>query len=227
MKTFDTKTFHMKTTKRFSAVFVLLLSIFGTALFALAGATQAQLQIAQQEIVEISRKCVFGDCINGEGALEITTTIGLNTYRGNFKDGKYDGYGKLTEMVSRSERAYYDGLWSDGIRNGRGTYWNGRGNLYIGEWRDDKRHGRGSYFFGVRDWTENKYSEHWLSENVENYTGGFLNDLYHGSGTYRWPNGQKYVGEFFANDKHGPGTFYYPRGSVRQQVWEYGKLVPQ
>jgi len=28
------------------------------------------------------------------------------------------------------------------------------------------------YFLGLTDWSENKYfSEHWLSENVENYTG--------------------------------------------------------
>ena len=143
-----------------------------------------------------------------------------------FKDGKYHGNGKLEEMLTVTARAYYDGNWDMGIRSGRGTYWNGEGNLYIGQWRNDKREGQGSYFFGVKDWTPNKYSEFWLSENVENYTGGFQNDLYQGNGTYRWPDGQRYVGEFFANDKHGPGTFYYSTGSIRPQVWEYGELLP-
>lgn len=183
------------------------------------------LRVPEKVVEEISRECTSGDCIDGYGVLEIKTTFGLNVYRGNFKNGKYNGNGKLTEMVSRSERAYYDGNWVDGQRSGRGTYFNGSSNLYIGQWKNDKRHGKGSYFFGVKDWTENKYSEHWLSENVENYTGDFVDDLYNGEGTYRWPDGQKYVGGFYANDKNGPGTFYYPSGTTRKQVWEYGDFV--
>ena len=194
-------------------------------LLLLSAAFSVHAQKFNPDAQELSRECLSGDCINGYGSLEITTNIGVNTYRGNFKDGKYDGFGKLTEMISRSERAYYEGTWSEGIRSGRGTFWDGQGNLYIGEWKNDKRDGRGSYFFGVKDWTENKYTEYWLSENTENYTGDFKNDLYHGQGTYRWPDGQKYVGGFFANDKHGIGTFYYPRGTARQQVWEYGDFV--
>ena len=87
------------------------------------------------------------------------------------------------------------------------------------------RHGKGSYFFGLSDWTENRHSELWLAQNAENYTGDFENDLYHGEGIYRWPDGQKFVGSFFANNKHGAGTFYYSRGTIRPQVWEYGKFV--
>lgn len=185
----------------------------------------AQLRVPEFELRELSRACTYGDCDNGYGVLTIKTNLGEGEYRGNFKAGKYHGNGKLTELVSVTERAYYDGNWGDGLRSGRGTYWNGKGNLYIGEWKNDKREGQGSYFFGVKDWTPNKYSEFWLSENVENYTGGFQNDLYHGKGEYRWPDGQKFVGEFFANDKHGPGTFIYSTGSIRKQVWEYGKFI--
>jgi hypothetical protein len=203
----------------------LVASVFAGTLL-LAVNVQAQLREAEFVLQEISRTCIYNDCQNGYGTLEITTNVGKNLYRGNFKDGKYHGNGKLEEMLTVTTRAYYDGNWDMGIRSGRGTYWNGEGNLYIGQWRDDKRHGQGSYFFGVKDWTPNKYSEFWLSENVENYTGGFQNDLYHGNGTYRWPDGQRYVGEFFANDKHGPGTFYYSTGSIRPQVWEYGELLP-
>lgn len=198
---------------------------FCAALLLVANAAQAQIATDPPVMREISRQCTFGDCQNGYGTLEIKTNFGVNSYRGHFKDGKYHGNGKLIEMLSVTERAYYDGNWDAGLKSGRGTFWNGKGDLYIGEWQADKRHGRGSYFFGITDWTENKYSEFWLSENVENFTGNFANDLYQGQGTYRWKDGQKYVGEFFANDKHGPGTFYYPSGTIRQQVWEYGKFV--
>ena len=64
-----------------------------------------------------------------------------------------------------------------------------------------------------------------MKENVENYSGNFVDDFYQGQGTYRWPGGQKYVGGFFANEKHGQGTYYYSTGSPRQQVWEYGDFV--
>jgi len=198
--------------------------VFAVLLLLSAGA-QAQLREPEFVLAEISRACVFGDCLNGFGTLEITTNVGRNVYRGNFKDGKYHGNGKLEESLTVTTRAYYDGNWDMGVRSGRGTYWNGTGNLYIGQWRNDKRDGQGAYFFGVKDWTPNKHSEFWLSENVENYSGGFQNDLYFGHGTYRWPDGQKYVGEFFANDKHGPGTFYYPSGTIRPQVWEYGEFI--
>ncbi|MDX1491506.1 MAG: hypothetical protein R3332_09470 [Pseudohongiellaceae bacterium] len=190
-----------------------------------SSAVWSQLNVPAVEIRELSRECTYGDCENGYGVLSIKTNVGENTYRGEFKDGKYHGNGTLTEMLTVTQRAYYEGNWDNGKRSGRGTYFNGQGNLYIGQWKNDKREGRGSYFFGVSDWTPNKYSEHWLSENVENYTGEFKNDLYHGQGTYRWPDGQKYIGGFFANDKHGPGTFVYPRGSIRKQVWEYGEFV--
>lgn len=189
------------------------------------GVSAQQLRVPEKQVSEISRECTYGDCENGQGTLTIKTTFGENVYQGGFKNGKYHGNGMLTEMVSVTERAYYDGNWDEGQRSGRGTYWNGKGNLYIGQWKNDKREGRGSYFFGVKDWTPNKYSEYWLSENVENYTGEFKNDLYHGEGVYRWPDGQKYVGGFFANDKHGLGTFYYPRGTIREQLWNYGDFV--
>ncbi len=204
---------------------------FAGLIFVGVFATQAQAQNLMQmqapvvEAVESSRECVFGDCLNGYGVLEIKTNFGQNVYRGNFQNGKYHGNGKLTQMVSLHQRAYYDGNWDQSVRSGRGTYWDGVSKLYIGQWKDDKRHGYGSYFFGLNDWSENKYSEDWLSKNTENYTGEFMTDFYHGKGTYRWADGQSFVGGFFANEKHGTGTFYYPRGSARQQTWEYGNFL--
>lgn len=174
---------------------------------------------------EISRECIYGDCQNGFGTLEIHTELGTDRYEGNFTDGIFDGYGKYEKMVTRSDRAYYDGSWNMGVREGRGTYWDGKSDLYIGQWQDDMRHGRGSYFFGLENWYPNKHSEHWLRENVENYSGEFVEDLYQGEGTYRWPNGQRFEGEFFANEKHGLGVFYYPTGTWREQLWEYGRLI--
>ncbi len=179
-----------------------------------------------QALAEVtSEVCVYGDCSEGRGRLELTTPWGKGEYYGNFRDGEFHGNGRLTVPISFTERTVYVGNWDMGVRSGRGTYWNGRGKLYIGQWRDDKRNGHGSYFFGLREWRENEHSEFWLKENIENYTGNFVDDFYHGQGSYRWPGGQKYVGGFFANEKHGPGTYYYVTGTARQQVWEYGDFL--
>lgn len=197
--------------------------LLSAALMLMASVAIGQANMLNQE--ELSRKCVYGDCENGYGVMEFRTPIGTDRYEGNFENGMFHGYGKFEQMVSRSDRSYYDGEWNMGVREGRGTYWNGESNLYMGQWRDDKRHGHGSYFFGLTDWVPNRNTEAWLQENVENYTGEFVDDLYQGQGTYRWTNGQRYVGTFFANEKHGAGVFWYPRGTRREQFWEYGRFV--
>ena len=182
--------------------------------------------VSAQMLADVTAmECVQGDCENGNGTLELRTEFGKGRYVGTFRNGKFDGYGKVEIPVSNTERASYLGNWELGVREGRGTHWNGKGNLYIGQWLNDLRHGQGTYVVRLPRWTDNLYTEYWLKENTENYSGQFVNDFYQGQGTYRWQNGSKFVGGFFANDKHGPGTFYYETGTARQQVWEYGDWI--
>ena len=198
---------------------VLRVSVFAAALMTIAVAQALPLDSVT------SSECVRGDCENGKGTLELKTDFGKGMYRGEFIDGKFQGKGRLEIPVSFLEKSIYVGDWDEGIRSGRGSYWNGDGKLYIGQWSGDKRDGHGSYFFGLPRWEENEHSEYWLSQNTENYTGKFVNDHYQGEGTYRWPNGQRYEGKFFASKKHGPGTFFYATGTRRNQVWEYGRFI--
>jgi hypothetical protein len=185
----------------------------------------AQTAIAQV-LSEVNKEvCVSGDCEGGRGRLELTTPFGKGLYSGNFRDSEFHGQGRLEIPISFTEKTIYTGNWDQSIRSGRGTFWNGKGNLYIGQWRDDKRNGRGSYFINLPGWKENEHSELWLTEHTENYSGEFVDDRYQGQGTYRWAAGGKYVGGFFANSKHGPGTYYYATGSGRTQLWEYGDFV--
>ena len=90
------------------------------------------------QIVE-SKECVYGDCENGRGTIEIETPTGKAISSGNFRNGEFHGYGRLEEPLSFVEKAVYLGNWENGIRNGRGTYWDGKKDLYIGQWRDNKR----------------------------------------------------------------------------------------
>lgn len=180
---------------------------------------------AQMLATVTEKTCVQGDCENGSGVMELRTEFGKGKYEGQFSAGLFHGYGRLDIPVSNIERTSYLGNWAQGKREGRGTYWNGKGNLYMGQWQNDMRHGVGTYVVNLPRWTDNLYTEYWLQQNTENYTGEFLDDHYHGKGTYRWQNGSKFTGGFFANKKHGPGTFYYETGTARQQVWEYGEWI--
>ncbi|SVD05664.1 uncharacterized protein METZ01_LOCUS358518, partial [marine metagenome] len=98
------------------------------------------------------RECTYGNCIDGRGTLKLSSQWGKGEYMGNFKDGEFHGYGRLEVPISFIEEEVYAGNWVKGLREGRGTHWNGKGKLYIGERGNNKRHGQGSYFFNLPEW---------------------------------------------------------------------------
>ncbi len=119
--------------------------------------------------------CITGDCVNGKGTLVEETERGIRTYRGDFIDGKFHGFGRLTY---EDEREHYKGRFMSGKKWGRGTLWDRNGNIYMGEWRNDRRNGSGLQAFKVQGWKEDRYTENWLKENSENYYGQFKNDVF-------------------------------------------------
>ena len=166
--------------------------------------------------------CISGDCVNGKGTLVEETERGLRTYRGDFIDGKFHGFGRLTfEKAGET----YKGRFMLGKKWGRGTLWDKQGNIYIGEWRNDRRNGTGLQAFNVTDWQEDRYTENWLKENTENYYGEFKNDVFFGDGTYRWEDGTKYIGEWAANKKHGRGYFDHGTGYKAWRNFEFDERV--
>ena len=196
-----------------------------TALLGVLLLLAAPAVLAQSLDMVTAKRCLRGNCVGGEGTMEFDTPFGKGRYTGNFLDSEFHGYGRLDIPISFVADEVYVGNWELGIRQGRGKHWNGRGNLYIGQWSENKRHGWGSYFFNLPEWKENQNTEFWMKDNFENYTGEFVNDNFHGEGTYRWANGQKFIGGFFASEKHGPGTFFYETGTARQQLWNFGDFV--
>ena len=166
--------------------------------------------------------CIRGDCENGSGTLVKIAERGKTIYRGEFADGQYHGYGRLTY---EDEKTVYKGNWQLGKKSGRGILWDNENNVYMGRWRNDRRNGQGSQFFSVKDWVEDIHGESWLMENAENYTGEFKNDVFYGQGTYRWTDGTKYIGAWAANKKHGSGYFDYGNGIRSERKYEFDVKV--
>jgi len=166
--------------------------------------------------------CISGECETGKGTLVEETGRGLRTYRGDFVDGKFHGFGRLTY---NDEGEHYKGRFMIGKKWGRGTLWDSDGNIYMGEWRNDRRNGTGLQAFNVEDWKEDRYTENWLKENTENYFGEFKNDVFYGEGTYRWEDGTLYVGHWAANKKHGKGYFDHGTGHKAWRNFEFDKRV--
>ena len=62
--------------------------------------------------------------------------------------------------------------------------------------------------------------------NGDKYAGEFLNNMYHGNGTFTFSNKKgKYIGEFAYGKYDGKGTFYYSDGRAKAGIWKQGKFV--
>ena len=166
--------------------------------------------------------CISGNCETGKGSLVEETERGLRSYRGNFLNGKFHGFGRLT---FDDEGENYKGRFRNGKKHGRGTLWNKKNDVYMGQWRNDRRNGHGIQAFHVEGFREDRYTEDSLKGISENYFGKFKNDVFYGEGTYRWEDGTVYVGTWAANKKHGRGYFDYGTGHKAWRTFEFDKRI--
>ena len=175
--------------------------------------------------------CHRGDCISDYGILVVETEGGLTRYRGEFLRGQYQGSGRI-EYLGGGE--IYKGNWMLGKKQGRGILWNRSVgwssinniyDVYIGNWRNDRRNGFGTQAFMIQDWVEDRNSENWLIDNAENYSGEFLNDIFTGTGTYRWADGSTYTGGWVAGKKHGRGYYEFGTGMRSERIFEFDLQV--
>jgi TonB family protein len=174
------------------------------------------------------------------GVEKVTKQYNTTEYVGEFKDGKYDGYGILLMSArrfylgqfkdgkfhghgiytNRDVKFSYDGEWIDGRRNGQGSYIGQFGREYVGQWKDDKRNGHGTEFKQVKGKQESK-----------TYVGAWQDDKRNGHGTeFKQVKGKQesktYVGAWQDDKKHGQGTYTsIDDGSTGTGEWIRGDFV--
>jgi|ETNmetMinimDraft_33_1059910.scaffolds.fasta_scaffold78616_1 hypothetical protein len=136
------------------------------------------------------------DLPHGEGLL---VRLNGEQYEGEFKNGKYDGHGKINDLSGRE----YIGNFSDGKFNGKGKLvWKNEDSLncYEGEFKNDRVHGNGKKTQTSIKVPTNEIERigyfvdgaikkgRWIVKSkgrVEGmYEGEFKNDNFHGNGIF-------------------------------------------
>ncbi|DAZ96476.1 TPA: hypothetical protein N0F65_008343 [Lagenidium giganteum] len=144
-----------------------------------------------------------------EGRASYTYPNG-DEYEGAFLQGRRHGFGVYVEYVTKNQ---YEGDWVNDKRHGKGILSSkANGYIYDGDWKDDQRSGHG----------------HSSLKNVENYTGSWERNRFHGIGVYTNAEGDIYDGEWWFGVKQGMGklTVALPKrndefGGVKQYIGEW------
>ena len=86
------------------------------------------------------------------------------------------------------------------------------GSFYRGEMRNGMRNGTGTLVYG--DNTANQ---------LDTYTGQWVDDQRSGTGKLTWKDGSVYEGQWKDDRVHGQGVYTFPSGAILVGTWENGK----
>ena len=139
----------------------------------------------------------------GNGLLEFASGA---FYDGQFKDGKYNGWGKYVFPDGK----VHIGNFIDGLFTGSGMLKYPNGDEVSGNFKNGFASGRGTMYF---------------SSNDAIYTGEILTNRAHGFGTYENTNGSYYKGTFLNGKRHGEGVFTGPDGNRFKFSYEFGNII--
>lgn len=173
----------------------------------------------------------------------------LSLYEGCWKDGQFEGHGRLVY----ANDDVYTGDFVAGQRHGTGTYQWINGRTYTGAWRHNQRSGRGLYTYpsvsstsehmdtssGQHNRQTSTLGDYYEGEFVlgqrsgrgtfvfgatgASYTGEWKLGSYHGMGRTVDETGCVYEGSFFHGLAHGHGTQYNAQGrKIYAGPWKQG-----
>ena len=146
------------------------------------------------------------------------TSVSFDTYKGQWKDGKREGFGRMKYYMNGLGSVEYSGEWHDDEPHGKGSfkkYSSVTTETYTGEWKMGKRHGHGHYY---EHWDKNTFP-------TTEYDGEWENDKEHGYGTcsyaapYSYSPQDVYEGEWYEGKRQGMGTMHFKTGDVYEGHW--------
>jgi hypothetical protein len=158
------------------------------------------------------------------GVREYTFADG-SIYRGAMRGTSLHGKG---EYVSKSFK--YEGEFSDGLKQGAGTYVWENGDRYRGHFSEDRPDGRGQYQFANGDAYEGDVKSgvivgrgSYVAKNGDVFEGSFANGKPQGVGVYRFASGDRYEGEMEQGKLQGRGRYYSKNGDRFEAPFVEGK----
>jgi len=181
------------------------------------------------------------DTMNGKG--KWTNNDGVR-YEGDFRDGHRHGAGQLRcgNRLGRPYRCFlgtrhpgrgyctYEGGFLRGEFHGRGLYSCMDGRRYEGEWHMGKKHGPGAQVL-ISDEERGNPERMFMGLRGSlyrpvKYTGDWVEDERHGSGTLEYANGDLLIGPFIRGHCHGKAVYVFGRSfGFKVGVWENGYRV--
>jgi hypothetical protein len=169
--------------------------------------------------------CLDGNCENGIGTFRTSKNA---VYQGSFKNGKFNGKGKLTFPENKG---FYEGDWVDNFRQGNGIYVAPNRNRYEGSFVKGDFHGTGILQFASGDtyqgnWAKGKFEGKgiYTFKNGSKYDGNFQKGTFEGVGTMIYVNGDRYEGAWQKNLRQGKGKLFYKNGERYEGDFKNEKL---
>ena len=118
-------------------------------------------------------------------------------WEGSCKDGKANGFGKLTKYLNGEYESTYEGEYKTGIRDGKGKFSHISGTILECSFINGQAIGYGNYDIG----------------DGNKYEGEIVNYRQHGNGIFYYANGAKFEG-FFVSDAFYTGKYTNYDGKV-------------
>ena len=145
-----------------------------------------------------------------------------NEYKGEWKDGKFEGKGTLTEAWG----GVYTGDFKNNLAHGFGRQEEKDGSWWEGEFKNDLLHGKGIFVNYDGATFEGNFFEGFLHGqgiytklDGTKATGNFVKDYLNGQGKWEYANGDIYVGSFKDDNREGKGEQTYKNGNKYVGSW--------
>ena len=144
-------------------------------------------------------------------------------YKGEIKDSKYHGKGKLISMDE-----VYEGDFVNGEKNGKGKLVFNDKTIYEGNFENGEFKGQGKMIWNNGYKYKGEFKGPVLSgkgvlstPNGDIYEGDFENNSFHGKGKYKFnKTGNNYEGEFQFGIKKGKGIFNCLNKYIYEGNWD-------
>lgn len=165
-------------------------------------------------------QCLSGDCENGYGTYKFPNG---GTNEGSWINGKLNG--KCIIIMGNGNGDKYVGDVSNGVYQGKGTYYYSNGDKYVGDFVSYNYQGKGTYYYNngdvfVGDFVNNYPTKGTKTFNNGNkYVGDLVSGAFQGEGTFYYNNGEKYIGNFVNNARQGFGIYVFLDGSKYEGEW--------